>query len=62
MFNAVAAHREALTIERKGADDLKAALEKALPEIRNTLLDQADRIEVQQRLIADQAELAILGR
>ncbi len=57
MFNGVSAHREALTTSAKASDELKAALDKALPELRNTLLDQAERIEVQQELIADQAAL-----
>jgi hypothetical protein len=59
---ALVAQREALATERKGADDLKAALENTLPEIRLALLGLAEQIEAQGELIEKQAELIDLLR
>ena len=40
MFNAVAAHREALAAERAGHDEVMSQLADTLPAVRKTIVEQ----------------------
>ncbi|TPG31665.1 hypothetical protein [Mycolicibacterium hodleri] len=62
LFNALQTQRDALATERKGTDELTAALKKALPDIRDKLTLQAELVADQAELIEKQAELIKLLR